>query len=251
MKLLMTLSIVLSLVALAVGETTPEHLTDANQIMANVLQQDTQRESQSRGYAGQRHYIFDNDRMHKHAELIAAVTCDRSGAKSFDVLDENGWKSANKHVLRKMLQSETETSQPIVRSQTRLTSDNYTFSFVQTEMIDDRLAYVIDVKPKRQDKYLIEGRVWIDAEDFALVRAEGKPAKNPSFWTRNIHFVHQYKKSGAYWFPASTLSVTEARLFGSTKVNIDYFNYEPNSGLAVTPARHSVVHSREVSHVIN
>lgn len=251
MRLTITLFLVLSLVALAGAQSTPERLTDADQIMANVLQHDTQRESLSRGYVGRRHYIFDNDRMHKHAELLVAVSCDSSGAKSFNVVDEDGWKSANKHVLRKMLQSESETSQPSVRSQTRLTPDNYTFALVQMETIDERPTYVIDVKPKREDKYLMEGRVWIDAEDFALVRAEGKPAKNPSFWTRSIHFVHQYKKNGGFWFPASTLSVTEARLLGSTKVNINYFDYEPNSKLELSPDRHTVVQLKEASHVIN
>jgi hypothetical protein len=251
MRLLITTSIVLALVALAASQTSPQRLTDANQIMGNVLERDTQRELQSGGYAGRRHYIFDNDRMHKHAELIAGVTCDEKGAKSFAVLEENGWKAAHKHVLHKMLQSESETSQPTVRPQTRLTSDNYVFTLVNTEMVDGRLAYVIDVKPKREDKYLIEGRVWIDTEDFALVRAEGKPAKNPSFWTRSIHFVQQYRKDGEYWFPTSTLSITEARLFGTTKVNINYFDYEPNSKLQVAPLRRPVVELKEVSHVIN
>ena len=250
MRLLMTISIFLSLVAFAPSQTAPQFLTDADQVMANVLKHDTERELQSGGYVGQRHYIFDNEHMHKHAELVAGVTCDEKGAKSFTVLDENGWKAAHKHVLRKMLESESETSKSTVRSHTRLTSDNYEFTMLKTEKVDDRLAYVIDVKPKRDDKYLIEGRVWIDAEEFALVRAEGKPAKNPSFWTRSVHFVQQYKKAGEYWFPVSTLSITEARLFGTTKVNINYFDYQPKSQVRIAPLRQPFVQLKEASHVI-
>jgi hypothetical protein len=66
-----------------------------------------------------------------------------------------------------------------------------------------------------------------DAEDYALARAEGKPAKKPSFWTKNIHFVHIYQKCGPVWFPLSTQSVTDAHIFGTTDVNIDYFDYTP------------------------
>jgi len=238
------------LISAAVGQAQEKPLLDANEIMARVLLRDTQRESESGGYAGHRRYIFENQKFQKHAELVVDVRCDASGTKHFYVVTEDGWKAANKHVLKKMLESETETSTPEIRPQTRLTADNYTFALVSSELIDGRLTYVIDATPKRRDKYLMDGRVWIDAQDFAMVRAEGKPAHNPSFWTRSIHFVQQYRKDGSYWFPSSTLSVTEARIFGTTKVNINYFNYQPNSGPG-DASRPSAVHLEEVSHVTN
>ena len=88
---------------------------------------------------------------------------------------------------------------------------------------------VLEIKPKRKEKYLFQGRIWIDAEDYALVRAEGSPAKNPSFWTKATHFVQIYQKKGTLWFPLSTRSVTEARIFGRTDVNIQYFDYAPKN----------------------
>jgi hypothetical protein len=242
MKLFVTSLLFCCLAIAAVGQVSDQPLSDANEVMARVLLRDTQRESQSGGYAGHRRYIFDNEKMHKHAELVVDVFCDTRGTKHFNVIAEDGWKSANKHVLKKMLESESETSSPNVRPQTRLTADNYTFTLAGTEVINDRVTYVIDVTPKRKDKYLMEGRVWIDGQDFAMVRAEGHPAHNPSFWTRSIHFVQQYRKSGSYWFPTSTLSVTEARLFGTTKVNINYFDYEPNSRLQLEASGERAAH---------
>ena len=44
-----------------------------------------------------------------------------------------------------------------------------------------------------------------------------------------MHFVHTYQKSGPFWFPVSTESVTEVRIFGSTSLTINYFDYTPNS----------------------
>ncbi len=96
-------------------------------------------------------------------------------------------------------------------------------------MVADRPAYVLEINPKRKDKYLFRGRIWVDAEDYALVRAEGNPAKNPSFWTKSTHFVQIYQKNGSLWFPLSTQSVTEAHIFGTTEVNIDYFDYAPTN----------------------
>jgi hypothetical protein len=74
---------------------------------------------------------------------------------------------------------------------------------------------------------LFHGRIWVDTEDYALVRADGNPAKNPSFWIKTVHFVHTYEKSGEFWFPVTTESVTEARLFGTTNLTIEYFEYQP------------------------
>ena len=62
-----------------------------------------------------------------------------------------------------------------------------------------------------------------------MARVEGKPAKNPSFWIHSVHFVHTYSKNGPFWFPASTESVTEVRIFGATSLTIRYFDYTPNS----------------------
>jgi len=101
-----------------------------------------------------------------------------------------------------------------------------------TEVIDGRTAYVLEVSPKRKEKYLFRGRIWVDAEDYALARAEGQPAKNPSFWTKSTHFVQIYHKSGPLWFPRSTQSVTEAHIFGTTDVNIEYFDYAPKTAHA-------------------
>lgn len=203
--------------------------TTADEIMAKVFVRDRQREKLSRGYAGQRRYVFDNEKWRKHAELLVSVKAGPDGTKNFEVLDEQGWNSANNRVLRKMLESETETSRPTIRPQTLLTPENYEFSLLQTDLVEGRPAYVIEVAPKRHDKYLFEGRIWVDTSDYAVVRCEGKPAKNPSFWTRSVHFVHQYQKSGDFWFPHATESVTEARIFGKTDVVIQYFDYAPNT----------------------
>ena len=172
-----------------------------------------------------RRYVLENKRFHKRAEMLVQVQGDQDGTKHFEVVSEEGWKAAHKHVFRKMLESEAETSIPEARAKTRLNLDNYGFHMVGTEMIANREAYVLEIRPNRKEKYLFRGRIWVDAEDYALVRAEGNPAKNPSFWTKSTHFVQIYQKSGPIWFPLSTQSVTEAHIFGTTDVNIEYFDY--------------------------
>jgi negative regulator of sigma E activity len=199
----------------------------AEKIVTQMTAHDLARQSSIEGYAGMRRYILENQEFHKRAEMLVQVQGDKDGTKHFEVVSEDGWKAAHKHVLYKMLESETETSRPEKRAGARLNSENYDFSFIGTELAAGRTAYVLEVRPKRSEKYLFEGRIWVDAEDYALVRAEGRPAKKPSFWTKSIHFVQVYQKCGPVWFPLSTQSVTDARLFGTTDVSIEYFGYAP------------------------
>jgi hypothetical protein len=203
--------------------------TRADEIVARMAARDLQRQLLTEGYSGKRKYILDNGKLHKHAEMIVRVNGAADGTKHFEVTSEEGWDAAHKHVLRKMLDSEAATSSPPARAKTRLNTDNYDFQFLGTETLGDRSVYVLDLQPKRKEKYLFRGRIWVDAQDYALVRAEGNPAENPSFWTKSTHFVQNYGKKGFAWFPVSTESVTQVRFFGTTTVNIEYFDYAPRS----------------------
>lgn len=199
----------------------------AEEIVTRMAAHDLARQASIEGYAGMRRYVLENHKFHKRAKMLVQVQGDRDGTKHFEVVSEDGWGGARKHVFRKMLESEMETSRPELRGGARLIPENYDFEFIGKELVAGRAAYVLEINPKRNEKYLFQGRIWVDAEDYALARAEGKPAKKPSFWTKNIHFVQVYQKCGPLWFPASTLSVTEAHLFGTTDVSIEYFDYAP------------------------
>jgi MucB/RseB family protein len=204
-------------------------LPTAEEIVTQMGAHDLQRQDWVEGYVGMRRYVLENHRFNKRAEMLVQVQADRDGVKHFDVVSEEGWQAADTHVLYKMLESETETSRPEMRAKVRLNSENYEFEVIGTERVTDREAYVLAVNPKRKDKYLFRGRIWVDTEDYALVRAEGNPAKNRSFWTKSTHFVQIYQKSGFLWFPLSTQSVTEAHIFGTTDVSIEYFDYAPKA----------------------
>ena len=216
--------ILLSCSALSVGAgDSPE--PNCDEIIGQMILRNRQRQALLGQYTAMRLYVLENERIHKRAQILVRINVEPTGAKHFEVVSEEGWEAANKHVLRKMLTSEEETSVPGQQNKTQLNFDNYDFRIAGTEDIDDRPAYLVDVLPKRRDKYLFRGHIWIDAEDFALVRAEGRPAKNPSFWTRSIRFTQQYSKHGRFWFATRTQSVTEALIFGKTDVTISYFGY--------------------------
>src|SRR6201994_4614977 len=136
-----------------------EPFINADTVVARMLAQDAQRQTMAAGYRGMRRYVLDNERMHKRAEMLVRVECDANGTKHFEVIDKTGWKAAYEHVLRKMLESEAEASQPQIRMMTRLSQDNYDFHMISVALLDNRTAYVIEIVPKRREERLFEGRI--------------------------------------------------------------------------------------------
>jgi hypothetical protein len=199
----------------------------ADEIVTRMLARDGERQAALHGYTGYRRYVLENLNHHKRAEMLVRMTCGEDGAKQFEVVREDGWGGATKHVFPRLLEAEIEAARPDLRERSRITPDNYTFEMVGTEDIRGRLAYVISIEPKTQNKYLARGRIWVDAHEYAIVRVEGEPAKNPSFWFKSVHFVHEYDKNGRFWLPVSDRSVTDVRILGSTEMSIEYFDYVP------------------------
>lgn len=221
-----TLAIVLSLATIASAQTG-DPLPSAEDVVANMMRFDAQRQSQLTGYTAIRRYVAVN--KNRRAEMLVHVDCASDGAKQFTVLSEEGSGSIRKHVFHKLLSEETEASRRGTRNSTRLTPANYDFQFVGQEKLESGPAYVLAVSPKTANKYLIDGKIWVDANDYSIVRIEGQPARNPSFWVRNVHFVHTYEKVGPFWFASATHTKSEIRIFGSSELTIENSDYTLNS----------------------
>ncbi|MGA7629350.1 MAG: hypothetical protein WCB11_01205 [Terriglobales bacterium] len=220
-----TLAIVLA-AATSASAQTGDPLPSAEDVVAKMIQFDGQRQSELTGYTATRHYAAVN--KSRHAEMLVRVTCDSSGAKQFNILSEEGSGSIRKHVFHKLLSEETEASRRGTRTSTRLIPDNYNFRMVGQETLETGPAYLLSVVPKTQNKYLIDGKIWVDANDYSIVRIEGQPARNPSFWVRSVHFVHTYQKVGSFWFASSTHTTSEIRIFGDSELTIENSDYTLN-----------------------
>lgn len=73
--------------------------------------------------------------------------------------------------------------------------------------------------------------MWIDAEDYAIVRIAGHPAKSPSFWITRADFVREYQKIGEFWLPARDKTVVRLRLYGNKVLTVIHGDYSINSGI--------------------
>jgi len=112
------------------------------------------------------------------------------------------------------------------REQTTMSPENYTFKFVAIEQGPEGKFYVLQVDPKIKNKFVYRGTIWVDTDDFAVARIEGKPAKNPSWWISSTAIHHRYTKIDRFWLPAHNESVTHVRVGGEAVLTIEYTDYK-------------------------
>jgi nitrogen regulatory protein PII len=85
--------------------------------------------------------------------------------------------------------------------------DQYSFTYVGKERIDELDLYVFDVAPKVMPKKvserLFKGRVWVDDQDLQIVKVRGKgvPEGKQRF---PIFETYREQVDGRYWFPTYT-----------------------------------------------
>lgn len=219
--------LVIALTAVLVSPAqTRNPLPSADSVVAKMMQFDAQRQSELTGYTATRRYVAVNKK--RRAEMLVRVTCTNDGSKQFTILSEQGSGSIRKHVFYKLLNEEAEASRRGTRNSTRLTPENYDFQLMGQETLETGPTYVLAVKPKAANKYLIDGKIWVNATDYAIVRIEGQPAKSPSFWVRSVHFVHTYQKVHQFWFGSSTLTTSHIFIFGDSELKIENSEYALN-----------------------
>jgi hypothetical protein len=224
-----TLSIpALAMLLLAVASAQTSGAPSGDEVVARMMAFDAQRQAQMTGYTAIRRYVAVNKK--RRAEMVVRVECSAEGVKQFTILAEEGSGAVRQHVLRKLVDEETEASQRGTRSGTRLTPENYEFQLLGEETLDSGPAYVLFVTPKTRSKYLIDGKIWVNKNDYSIVRIDGRPAKNPSFWVHDVHIVHTYQKIGYLWFASATRTTSEVRMFGPSELTIE------NSDYVLTPS---------------
>jgi len=210
---------------------TPAVLS-TEEIVSNLVRRNLERARALGAYQGIRTYRLEYHGFpsSRSAEMVVDVSYRAPGtkeaSKEFTIRSESGSKLLIERVFKRMLQSEREAVTEGNQRGVALNRDNYTFSLVGQEKTPGGSVYILSVEPRTQNKLLYRGRIWVDATDFAVMRIEGEPSKNPSFWTKETKIEQVYTKVGDFWLPRSNRSTTAIRLGGRALFTIDYGDYQ-------------------------
>lgn len=208
-------------------------------IVTNMVRRNLERAQALGAYQSTRIYRLDYHGFpgSRSAEMIVDVKYRSPGTKEFSIRSEKGSHLLIDRVFHRLLQSEKEALNEENQSRVALNTDNYHFTLAGSERTPAGSFYILSVEPVTNDKLLYRGRIWVDAEDFAVMRIEAAPAKNPSFWTKETKIEQVYTKVGDFWLPVSNRSTSAIRLGGRAYFTIDYQDYQITAATPVGTPR--------------
>src|SRR5579864_4564769 len=207
---------------------SPVPLLSTEEIVTKMVERNLERAHALGAYQGTRVYHLEYRGFpgSRDAEMIVEMKYRSPNTKYFTVRSQHGSKLIIDRIFNRMLQTEKDALAAQNQSRVALNQDNYRFSLVGSESMPTGLSYILSVEPRTENKLLYRGRIWVDAEDFAVVRIEAAPAKNPSFWTKDTKIEQVYGKVGNFWLPVFNRSSSEVRLGGHASFTIEYQDYQ-------------------------
>jgi len=220
------------ILAFAAGFAVPEYAIPAepaaltsSQIVEQIQQHNKTRSEGLKQYKALRHYQVEYKGFSAkiNAKMDVEVNYDAATGKSFRIVSQSGSGFLCDKVLKRAVDSEKEASQD--KGSTALTDANYRFQLAGNEIVAGRPAYILDVQPITASKFLYRGKIWVDAADFAVVKMETEPAKNPSFWISRTLIHSTSAETDGFWLPQQLRSETRVRIGGTAVLTIDYGTY--------------------------
>ncbi len=143
------------------------------------------------------------------SKVTAEISSIVSGKKQYEIKRASG-NGIGKKVVLKILDWETHS----IKDDSTVSRRNYNFSFLREESLEGYPTYVLGIVPKRKEKDLFNGEVWVDAHTFRVRRIEGSLARKPSWWVKRHYIVLQFAEEKGIWIHTSMKVTAVVRIFG-------------------------------------
>lgn len=182
-------------------------------IVARMAQARAENRARFRPYTVTRDYkLFGKER---HDPTKSQVTADVAFVPpnlieyAIEQTNGTGW---GEKIVRRILANEAKITKEYAA--TEISPANYDFRFLREEDVTGQRCYVLELLPKRKDKHLLRGNIWVDANTYLLRRTEAEPAKSPSWWVREVHLVLLYRDVGGMWLQTASEATANVRIVG-------------------------------------
>jgi hypothetical protein len=136
----------------------------------------------------------------------------------YEVTAEGGSGFIRSRVLRSLLDEEQKLMARGGSAAVAMTTDNYEFT---PEGVEEDGVAVVAIRPLRQDRSLIAGRMFLTI-DGDLLRIEGRLARNPSFWVTRVNVVRSFQRINGVLMPVALDTTAQLRLLGSSVLRMTY-----------------------------
>ena len=184
-------------------------------------------------YQVRRRFYAENPRFKQESTLEVKTRFRRPGIFESEVVRSEGSQMIRERVFDKILDAEKEASSKEIKREVSITPANYDFVPIGRQDCGGRACYNIRITPKQKNKYSLNGQIWVDAEDGAIVRMQGSPAVRPSFWTLSTEIERRYERIDGVWLCVDTESTSNIFVAGRStlKINYDYIEVHTEDNL--------------------
>lgn len=224
--------------ATCVCAQVPAAIPSTEDIVALMTQAQTDNRTRIRPYTVTRAYKLFEGKYNDEVKslVIAEITVESPDSKQYTVQDAEG-SGLGEKLVRRMLDSEMALAKDF--GSTSITSTNYEFLFAREDVLSGHRCYVLTMLPKRRSKSLLSGSVWVDSSTYLFRRIEGEPAKNPSWWLRDVRIVLLYGYASGMWLQTASEATANVRVLGPSSVRWQDVSYQmsdifPAASLAFT-----------------
>jgi hypothetical protein len=137
----------------------------------------------------------------------------------YQITTEGGSAYIRRKVLSAVLDAERDA---IAQGETARSSlDRTNYAFESSGLDADGLAKV-QLTPLRKDRVLVAGTMFLHPIAGDLVRLQGRLAKSPSFWVKDVDIQRSYERIGGAIVPVSLESKAQLRLLGPATLRMTY-----------------------------
>ena len=122
-------------------------------------------------------------------------------------------------MLKAVLEGERAVIASGETARSSLALTNYRF---QPNGVDAEGLANILLSPRRRGRVLLTGTMFLEPTDGALVRLEGRLARSPSFWVKDVDIVRTYERVGGIIVPVALESKAQVRFLGEASFRMTY-----------------------------
>ncbi len=187
-------------------------------------------------YRALRHMEAENAHFGQRAWMDVWTEFDNTHGLRYEIAGEGGSGYIRNKVMRAALDAEQKMWLAKEPQKASFNHDNYTF---ENSIVGSDGLTEVSVKPRRKDVLLVEGAIFLEPDDAAIARIEGRLSKAPSFWTRKVEVVRSYQQMSGVRVPVSIESVAHILIAGRSTFKMTY-QYETINGQKVgSPQPHA------------
>jgi hypothetical protein len=133
--------------------------------------------------------VFREDDPTPVSVLTAQISFAPPETKTFQITRAEG-SPRGKRIVNTILRQEVASAKDGHRGD--ITRSNYNFAFLREQNFGAAPEYVLHIIPKRKERGLLLGDIWVDAKTFRIRQIVGVPLRNPSIWVEDLRITVQF-----------------------------------------------------------